>query len=183
MGAPLFLTAPTDRATSSCRSHLLDERATRSGKWDGTRPHLSVGHAFQIRAATEHLYSRGVEPLLNAGQQRAVDFGDQPLLIIAGAGTGKTHTLAHRVSALIARGADPRLILLLTFSRRAAQEMIRRVARLMDGRAPRAGHRPAPTAKLDWAGTFHSIANRLLRLHAGAVGLDPAFTLLDREDS
>jgi len=120
---------------------------------------------------------------LNGGQQRAVDSGDRPLLIIAGAGTGKTHTLAHRVAALVARGADPRRILLLTFSRRAAQEMIRRVARLMDGRAPRAGQRPTPTAKLDWAGTFHSIANRLLRLHAGAVGLDSAFTLLDREDS
>src|SRR6185436_14075389 len=120
---------------------------------------------------------------LNPAQRRAAEADDRPLLIIAGAGTGKTHTLAHRVAALVARGADPRRILLLTFSRRAAQEMIRRVARLMDGRAPRAGHRPAPTAKLDWAGTFHSIANRLLRLHAGAVGLDPAFTLLDREDS
>ncbi|HEX2658162.1 MAG TPA: ATP-dependent helicase, partial [Polyangia bacterium] len=124
-----------------------------------------------------------MESSLNPGQQRAVDSGDQPLLIIAGAGTGKTHTLAHRVAALIARGADPRRILLLTFSRRAAQEMIRRVARLLDGRAPRAGQRTTPAAKLDWAGTFHAIANRLLRLHAGAVGLDPAFTLLDREDS
>src|SRR6185436_18258102 len=70
---------------------------------------------------------------------------------------------------------------LLTFSRRAAQEMIRRVARLMEGATAR--KRSSLTAKLDWAGTFHSIANRLLRLHAGAVGLDPAFTLLDREDS
>ena len=115
---------------------------------------------------------------LNAEQQCAVDADDRPLLIIAGAGTGKTQTLAHRVAALIARGADPRRVLLLTFSRRAAQEMVRRVTRLVDGRGSTGG----PT-RLDWAGTFHAIANRLLRDHAGAVGLDPAFTLLDREDS
>ena len=83
------------------------------------------------------------------------------------------------MAALIARGADPRRILLLTFSRRAAQEMTRRALRLL-----RAGRgRAAADAALPWAGTFHAIANRLLRQHAAEVGLDPAFTLLDREDA
>jgi DNA helicase-2/ATP-dependent DNA helicase PcrA len=113
---------------------------------------------------------------LNDAQRRAAAADDRPLLIIAGAGTGKTQTLVHRVAALIARGADPRRILLLTFSRRAAQEMTRRAARLLDRRAP-------TQAALPWAGTFHAIANRLLRHHAAEVGLDPAFTLLDREDA
>jgi DNA helicase-2/ATP-dependent DNA helicase PcrA len=113
---------------------------------------------------------------LNEAQCRAASADDRPLLIIAGAGTGKTQTLVHRVATLIARGADPRRILLLTFSRRAAQEMTRRAARLLDRRDP-------ASAALTWAGTFHAIANRLLRHHATEVGLDPAFTLLDREDA
>ena len=113
---------------------------------------------------------------LNPAQRRAAVADDRPLLIIAGAGTGKTQTLAHRVAALIARGADSRRILMLTFSRRAAQEMRRRAARLLD-RIPGTG------AALPWAGTFHAIANRLLRHHAPEAGLDPAFTLLDREDA
>jgi DNA helicase-2/ATP-dependent DNA helicase PcrA len=119
---------------------------------------------------------------LNPAQARAAGAGDEPLLIVAGAGTGKTQTLAHRVAALVARGADPRRILLLTFSRRAAQEMTRRATRvLVCSGARRAG--AIPDATLPWAGTFHAIANRLLRHHAREVGLDPAFTLLDREDS
>src|SRR5678809_331739 len=124
---------------------------------------------------------------LNPAQRRAAEADDRPLLIIAGAGTGKTQTLAHRVAALIARGADPRRILLLTFSRRAAQEMTRRALRIV---AALAGRRSAATPAgqrgddaLPWAGTFHAIASRLLRQHAPEVGLDPAFTLLDREDS
>src|SRR5262252_309558 len=118
---------------------------------------------------------------LNPAQRRAADADDRPLLIVAGAGTGKTQTLAHRVAALIARGADPRRILLLTFSRRAAQEMTRRALRIAGGRPARAGSGDA--AALPWAGTFHAIANRLLRQHAPEIGLDPAFTLLDREDA
>jgi DNA helicase II / ATP-dependent DNA helicase PcrA len=114
---------------------------------------------------------------LNPAQRLAATADDGPLLIVAGAGTGKTQTLAHRVAALIARGADPRRILLLTFSRRAAQEMTRRAVRLL---ARRPG---AEAATLPWAGTFHAIANRLLRHHALEAGLDPAFTLLDREDA
>ncbi len=113
---------------------------------------------------------------LNPAQREAAGADDRPLLIVAGAGTGKTQTLAHRLAALVARGADPRRILLLTFSRRAAQEMTRRAARLV-------ALSPGSDASLPWAGTFHAIANRLLRLHAAEAGLDPGFTLLDREDS
>src|SRR5215467_4284884 len=108
---------------------------------------------------------------LNPAQRRAADADDRPLLIVAGAGTGKTQTLAHRVAALMARGADPRRILLLTFSRRAAQEMTRRARRVAHG------------LDLPWAGTFHAVASRLLRIHALALGLDPAFTVLDRGDA
>jgi DNA helicase-2/ATP-dependent DNA helicase PcrA len=124
---------------------------------------------------------------LNPAQRRAADADDRPLLIIAGAGTGKTQTLAHRVAALIARGADPRRILLLTFSRRAAQEMTRRALRIVAAQAAVGRGRATALwnadAALPWAGTFHAIANRLLRQHAPEVGLDPAFTLLDREDA
>ncbi|MGH6903883.1 MAG: ATP-dependent helicase, partial [Geminicoccaceae bacterium] len=101
----------------------------------------------------------------------------RPLLIIAGAGTGKTATLAHRVAHLILHGADPKRILLLTFSRRAAEEMSRRVERICaHSRADGAG-------AVAWSGTFHAIANRLLRLYAEPIGLDPAFTVLDRSDA
>src|SRR3954454_12251062 len=111
---------------------------------------------------------------LNPAQRAVVDHDDGPLLVVAGAGSGKTQTLAHRVAALIGRGADPRRVLLLTFTRRAAAEMTRRVARICG---------VDRDAGLLWAGTFHAIANRLLRMHAASVGLDPGFTLLDREDA
>src|SRR5690606_31523015 len=93
---------------------------------------------------------------------------------------GKTNTLAHRVAHLILGGADPRRILLLTFTRRAAAEMTRRAQRILAA-TRRAG---ADRARdVTWSGTFHAVANRLLRLHAEAVGLDPAFTVLDRSDA
>jgi DNA helicase-2/ATP-dependent DNA helicase PcrA len=121
---------------------------------------------------------------LNPEQARAAAAGDEPLLIVAGAGTGKTQTLAHRVAALVGRGADPRRILLLTFSRRAAHEMTRRAARVMACAGVRGARAvAAPAETLPWAGTFHAVANRLLRHHAREAGLDPAFTLLDREDA
>jgi len=113
---------------------------------------------------------------LNEAQRTAAEHdARRPLLIIAGAGTGKTTTLAHRVAHLVTAGADPRRILLLTFTRRAALEMTRAAQRIA-GRAGRA-------ADLRWSGTFHAVANRVLRLHAAAVGLDPAFTVLDRSDA
>ncbi len=116
-----------------------------------------------------------IDPLatLNPRQRAAVEHGDGPLLVIAGAGSGKTSTLAHRVAQLVARGADPRAILLLTFSRRAAQTMARRAQQLAGKRA----------AALEWAGTFHAIGARLLREYAARIGLAPSFTIHDREDS
>jgi DNA helicase-2/ATP-dependent DNA helicase PcrA len=129
---------------------------------------------------------------LNDAQRAAATFGiDQhpvaaggfhpPLLIIAGAGSGKTSTLAHRVAQIVSQGTDPGRILLLTFSRRAAREMTRRVERILSGRTG-VGSFPAATA-LTWSGTFHSVGARLLREYAGRIGLDPAFTIHDREDS
>ena len=109
-----------------------------------------------------------------------------PLLIIAGAGSGKTNTLAHRVAHLITHGVDPRRILLMTFSRRAATEMTRRVSRIaMQVSSADAGghHRGIMTDALAWAGTFHAIGARLLREHAEQIGLAPDFTIHDREDS
>jgi DNA helicase-2/ATP-dependent DNA helicase PcrA len=118
---------------------------------------------------------------LNPDQRCAAEHGNGPLLVIAGAGSGKTNTLAHRVAHLIVGGADPRKILLMTFSRRAASEMARRVERIVGNAL---GQRASvATAALSWSGTFHGIGARILREFAGEVGLDPAFTIHDREDS
>src|SRR6476660_7756999 len=130
--------------------------------------------------ATEHmLYPRGMatatERALNAEQLRGATFGDGPLLILAGAGTGKTNTLAHRVAHLIASGANPQRLLLLTFSRRAALEMTRRASRIVG--------EIAPAVRLPWSGTFHSIANRFIRRYAAQLGLSPNFSVLDRGDA
>jgi DNA helicase-2/ATP-dependent DNA helicase PcrA len=126
---------------------------------------------------------------LNAEQRAAVEHGisndlkstTTPLLVIAGAGSGKTHTLAARVVRLVIAGADPQRILLLTFSRRAAAEMTRRVGGLLhtclglpSGQLP-----PA----VPWAGTFHSVGARLLREYASHIGLSDAFTIVDRGDA
>jgi len=124
---------------------------------------------------------------LNDAQREAATHGigpggvSDPLLIIAGAGTGKTATLAHRVAHLLAHGADPDRLLLLTFSRRAADEMTRRVQRIAAQVSPR--HATLVSEGFAWAGTFHSVGARLLREYAGRIGLDPAFTIHDREDS
>jgi len=124
---------------------------------------------------------------LNTEQRRAVEHGcgalDEapPLLIIAGAGSGKTNTLAHRVAHLIVSGADPRRMMLLTFSRRAAVEMERRVERIT---AEVLGAKAGPMAhELNWSGTFHAVGARLLREYALDIGLSDTFTIHDREDS
>lgn len=124
---------------------------------------------------------------LNDAQREAVEYGTgnvtQPtgaLLVVAGAGSGKTNTLAHRVANLVVKGVDPRRILLLTFSRRAAVEMTRRVTRIA-GQA--LGARAAVAQGLTWSGTFHGIGARLLREYAELIGLAPTFTINDREDS
>ena len=112
---------------------------------------------------------------LNTAQRAAACHGAGPLLILAGAGTGKTNTLAHRVAHLILEGANPQRILLLTFSRRAAIEMTRRTQRIVGELATQ--------VRLPWSGTFHSIANRLIRRHCTRVGLQPNFSVLDRGDA
>ena len=126
---------------------------------------------------------------LNREQRRAVEHGVRKknaapgtaLLVIAGAGTGKTNTVAHRVAHLIVNGADPRRILLMTFSRRAAAEMTRRVERI--ARQVMGSSAGVMTEALTWAGTFHGIGARLLREYADQIGIAPAFTIHDREDS
>jgi DNA helicase-2/ATP-dependent DNA helicase PcrA len=128
---------------------------------------------------------------LNPDQRRAVEHGvgkadAAALLVIAGAGSGKTSTLAHRVVHLVAGGVDPRRVLLMTFSRRAAVEMTRRVERIGNEAFGAKGAGPLArgvNAALTWAGTFHAIGARLLREYAHQIGLDPAFTIHDREDS
>lgn len=134
----------------------------------------------------------GTEPAaylarLNPQQRRAVEHGCDasaqapPLLIIAGAGSGKTDTLATRVSHLVVSGADPRRMMLLTFSRRAAIEMQRRVERIT---AKVLGSKAGVMADaLAWSGTFHAVGARLLREYAPDLGIDTAFTIHDREDS
>ncbi len=131
---------------------------------------------------------------LNAAQRRAALYGADsadgftagPLLIIAGAGTGKTNTLAHRVAHLLLQGVPPERILLLTFTRRAAQEMLRRAERIATQALSNSARKSSihvNAARLLWSGTYHSIGNRLLREYAHVVGLDPAFSVLDRGDA
>jgi DNA helicase-2/ATP-dependent DNA helicase PcrA len=116
----------------------------------------------------EHVF-----PSLTDQQRTAVDHADGHLLIVAGAGTGKTTTLASRLAALVERGVAPERILLLTFSRRAASELLRRAEAL-------AGH---DVARRVWGGTFHAVGNRVLRRHGRLLGLDPDFTVLDQTDA
>ena len=117
---------------------------------------------------------------LNPQQRAAAAHGDGPLLIVAGAGTGKTTTLAARVAHLIREGADPAGILLLTFTRRAANEMLDRVARRLRGALGESGER---AARQVWGGTFHGVAARLLRVYHAALGLPRDFSILDRSDT
>jgi DNA helicase-2/ATP-dependent DNA helicase PcrA len=109
---------------------------------------------------------------LNEQQLAAVTAPPGPALVIAGAGSGKTRTLTYRVAYLIEQGTPPERILLLTFTNKAAQEMMRRVADLL-------GH----DLRALWGGTFHAIGNRSLRQHAALVGWQRDFTILDREDA
>jgi DNA helicase-2/ATP-dependent DNA helicase PcrA len=125
---------------------------------------------------------------LNAQQREAATHGTgdtagdtRPLLVIAGAGSGKTNTLAHRVANLIRHGADPQRMLLLTFSRRAAQEMERRVGGVLQKALGLPGAQALPN--LPWSGTFHSIGARLLREYAPRIGLEENFTIHDRGDA
>jgi DNA helicase-2/ATP-dependent DNA helicase PcrA len=130
---------------------------------------------------------------LNPAQRRAATFGvpaaekstPGPLLILAGAGTGKTNTLAHRAAHLVLNGVDPGRVLMLTFTRRAALEMIRRTQTIVTevlSDHGKIGDRSVQS-RLLWSGTFHSVGNRILRQFAKHLGLHPNFTVLDRADA
>ncbi|MDH3878976.1 MAG: ATP-dependent helicase [Desulfobacterales bacterium] len=112
------------------------------------------------------------ETALNPSQLEAVTQTEGPLLVIAGAGSGKTRALTYRAAYLVEKGISPAAILLLTFTRKASQEMLRRAAQLLDERCEKIS-----------GGTFHSFANAMLRKYAAHMGLDPAFGILDRSDS
>jgi len=153
-------------------------------------PSANVHSSAIIREApAPHASAADFLSSLNAQQRVAVEHGigtsgvqgPGPLLVIAGAGSGKTNTLACRVAHLAAHGADPQRILLLTFSRRAAAEMERRAGQILT-RALGAPATQRPPA-LPWSGTFHSVGARLLRLYAERIGLHEAFTIQDRADS
>ena len=130
---------------------------------------------------------------LNAAQREAATHGEaagdgvraSPLLVIAGAGTGKTNTLAHRVAYFLLQGVAPERLLLLTFTRRAALEMTRRAQRVVAQAlaAAKPGAALPSALRLPWSGTFHSIGNRLIRQHAQRLGLEPSFSVLDRGDA
>jgi len=109
--------------------------------------------------------------LLNPQQHQAVTAAPGPALVIAGAGSGKTRTLTYRVAYLVENGVSPSSILLLTFTNKAAREMLERVTALV----------PHDLTGL-WSGTFHSIGNRILRTHSEAAGFRPGFSIMDRED-
>jgi DNA helicase-2/ATP-dependent DNA helicase PcrA len=127
-------------------------------------------------ADAEKMMKRNIHILLkeslNEAQFKAVCFTEGPLLVIAGAGTGKTRTLTCRVARLVEEGISPNSILLLTFTRKAAQEMLKRAAQLLDNRCEKVS-----------GGTFHSFANAVLRKYAGRIGFDSGFSILDRPDA
>ncbi|MGC2352301.1 MAG: UvrD-helicase domain-containing protein [Candidatus Udaeobacter sp.] len=125
------------------------------------RAALSRNHGIHLDYAAE----------LNEQQLAAVTAPPGPILVIAGAGSGKTRTLTYRVAYLLENGIDPRNILLLTFTNKAAREMLNRVANLL----------PVDASGL-WGGTFHSVGNRILRRHGSALDYSSGFTIMDRED-
>ncbi len=112
------------------------------------------------------------EEVLNPAQLDAVTHGEGPLLVIAGAGSGKTRTLTYRVARLVEAGAEPKSILLLSFTRKASQEMLKRASQLLDHRCREVS-----------GGTFHSFANAILRRYAGKLGFASGFSIIDRSDS
>ncbi|MEW6614344.1 MAG: ATP-dependent helicase [Thermodesulfobacteriota bacterium] len=112
------------------------------------------------------------EDELNEAQLKAVEVVDGPILVIAGAGSGKTRTLVYRVARLVEEGVKPEHILLLTFTRKASHEMLRRASEILDERCGKVS-----------GGTFHSFANTILRRYANLIGFNNNFTILDRGDS
>lgn len=151
-------------------------------------PHGDAGYLYAHTVRSCSTVNASVQPVaeiaeLNAEQKAAVEHPPEsgPLLVVAGAGTGKTLTLAARAAWLVQQGVDPQRLLLITFSRRAAAEMARRAGRLLH----RALRLPlsTPPPLLPWSGTFHGVAARLLREEASRIGLASGFTVLDRADA
>jgi len=130
-----------------------------------------VSRQYTLRAARSTSIHIDYAAELNEQQLAAVTAKPGPQLIIAGAGSGKTRTLTYRVAYLLENGIDPRNILLLTFTNKAARQMLDRVANLL----------PIDASGI-WGGTFHSVGNRMLRRHGNALGLNSGFTIMDRED-
>ncbi len=142
-----------------------------------SQPMSTVSHLARLNDAQRGAAAYG-EALPGKG------FRSGPLLIVAGAGTGKTDTLAHRVAHLVLHGVDPARILMLTFTRRAASEMRRRAHDLVRAALGQSAAADEDIARrMTWAGTFHSVGNRLLRRHARELRLDPQFSVLDRADA
>ena len=130
-----------------------------------------MSRQYTLRAARSTSIHIDYAAELNEQQLAAVTAQPGPQLIIAGAGSGKTRTLTYRVAYLLENGIDPRNILLLTFTNKAARQMLDRVANLL----------PIDASGL-WGGTFHSVGNRMLRRHGSALGYNSGFTIMDRED-
>jgi DNA helicase-2/ATP-dependent DNA helicase PcrA len=127
---------------------------------------------YVLKPAAAGTYRVDYQKELNEQQLQVVMAGDGPLLVIAGAGSGKTRTLTYRVARLLEGGVGPQNILLLTFTNKAAREMLHRVAALVPGDERRIT-----------GGTFHHVANLVLRRNADLAGLKNGFTILDREDA
>ncbi|RKY32771.1 MAG: ATP-dependent helicase, partial [Candidatus Omnitrophota bacterium] len=122
--------------------------------------------------STKIIYKIDFEKELNYQQYKIVKEAEKPCIVLAGPGSGKTKVLVYRVCYLLENGVPPSSILLLTFTNKAAKEMIERVKRIL-------GYYP----KNLWAGTFHHIGNLILRIYGKNVGISPNFTILDEEDS
>ncbi|MDO8729985.1 MAG: ATP-dependent helicase [Candidatus Omnitrophota bacterium] len=129
-------------------------------------------HRYSLQSAPPKTSKIDYGKELNPEQLRVVTSGGGPTMVLAGPGSGKTRTLTYRVAYLLEQGIDPRRILLVTFTVKAARQMLERVEQIM-------GHRPENL----WGGTFHHIGNVLLRRHADLIRRTPAFGILDKEDS
>src|SRR5947199_1354768 len=172
-----FSASPRGRSNAVPRPRFLPRVLS-----SNDRSSASLAHGRHVRGDRMKIdtFATLNEAQRRAAVHRALDANPAPLLIIAGAGSGKTNTLAHRVAYLVREGADPNRLLLLTFSRRAAMELERRAGRVLRTLVDAGG---GQLVALPWAGTFHSIGARLLREYAERVGLPANFTIHDRGDS
>jgi DNA helicase-2/ATP-dependent DNA helicase PcrA len=136
----------------------------------------------QTKVFSENTTTTDFRRDLNDEQYRVVTEGDGYCLVLAGAGSGKTRTIVYRVAYLINHGVQPDQILLLTFTNKAADEMMKRIGQILDGHDTEVNVSRSRLRQV-WGGTFHSIANRLLRRYAARVGFTPSFTILDQEDA